>query len=308
MVLDLRVLNNLVVVANEANISRAAERLGLSQPALSRSIAQLEAKLGLRLLDRSRTGATLTNAGEDLLVKARRLLGEAVNIENDMLMQSRGDSGRIRLGVGPLVSGIVMEPLLIQSLERWPMLSLVIDVEPTMNLVVRLMDAEIDCCICAESTLEPNPALAVTVLAQIQMGFFVRAGHPLLTASAPFDPKHMASYPRITGRSPNPLAPSFQSIFEGLAPTLECDNFSILKQVALHTDAIWFASDRVIPDELQSGQLVELPMVTMPGAGEISIVLAHLKNRTLSPAIRQVLGLANSILQLEQSGRVPSFS
>ena len=51
MVLDLRVLNNLVVVAQEANISRAAERLNLSQPALSRSIAQLEAKFGLRLLD-----------------------------------------------------------------------------------------------------------------------------------------------------------------------------------------------------------------------------------------------------------------
>lgn len=298
--LDLRVLNNLVVVAQEANISRAAERLNLSQPALSRSIAQLEAKFGLRLLDRSRTGVTLTNAGEDLLAKARSLLGEAVAIENDLLMQSRGDSGRIRLGVGPLVSGIVMEPLLIESLERWPMLSVVIDVEPTMNLVLRLMDAEIDCCICAASTLEPNPALAITVLAQIQMGFFVRAGHPLLTGSAPFDPKDMALYPRMTGRSPNPLAASFQSIFEGQPPTLECDNFSILKQVALNTDAIWYASDRVISDELQSGKLMELPVSTMADAREINIVLAHLKNRTLSPATQRVIGVAKSILQLEQ--------
>jgi DNA-binding transcriptional LysR family regulator len=298
MMLDLRMLNNLVVVAQEANISRAAERLNLSQPALSRSIAQLEAKFGLRLLDRSRTGVTLTNAGQDLLAKARRLLGEAIAIENDLLMQSRGDSGRIRLGVGPLVSGIVMESLLIKSLERWPMLSVVVDVEPTMNLVLRLMDAEIDCCICAASTLEPNPSLAITVLAQIQMGFFVRAGHPLLTGSAAFNPNDMALYPRMTGRSPNPLAPSFQSIFEGQPPTLECDNFSILKQVALHTDAIWYASDRVISDELQSGRLIELPVSTMPANRKIDIVLAHLKNRTLSPATRQVVGVAKSILQL----------
>lgn len=297
--LDLRVLNNLVVVAQEANISRAAERLNLSQPALSRSIAQLEAKVGLRLLDRSRTGVTLTNAGADLLTRARGLLGEAVSIENDLLMQSRGDSGRIRLGVGPLVSGIVMEPLLIQTLERWPMLSVVIDVDPTMNLVLRMLDAEIDCCICAGATLEPNPALAITVLAQLRMGFFVRAGHPLLTGSTPFDPKHMANYPRITGRSTKPLAPSFRSIFEGLAPTLECDNFSSLKQVALHTDAIWYASDRVIPDELQSGKLIELPIPAMPDAHEINIVLAHLKSRTLSPATQQVIGVAKSILQLE---------
>lgn len=111
--------------------------------------------------------------------------------------------------------------------------------------------------------------------------------------------RDMAYYPRITGRSPNPLASAFQSIFEGLAPTLECDNFSILKQAALHTDAIWYASDHIIPDELQSGKLIELPMPTMPGAHEINIVFAHLKNRTLSPATRQVIGVAKSILQLE---------
>jgi DNA-binding transcriptional LysR family regulator len=132
------------------------------------------------------------------------------------------------------------------------------------------------------------------------MGFFVRADHPLLAGSAPLDPKDMALFPRMTGRSPSPLAPTFQTIFEGQPPTLECDNFNILKQVALHTDAIFYASDRVISDELHAGKLIALPLPTMPETREIDIVLAHLKNRTLSPATRQVIDMAQSILQLDQ--------
>jgi DNA-binding transcriptional LysR family regulator len=295
-VLDLRVLNNFVVVAQEANFSRAAERLGISQPALSRSIAQLEAKCGLRLLDRGRAGVTPTVAGTDLLAKARRLLGDAGSIENEMLMQSRGDSGRIRLGVGPLASGMLLEKLLTESLHRGSGSSIVVDVEPTMDLVAKLIDAELDCCICAATTLEPNPALAITILSKIRMGFFVRAGHPLAIGSASSDPGFMAHYPRMTGRSPGPLNTAFQTMFLGLAPTLECDNFSILKQVALNTDAILYASDRVMPDELHSGRLVELPLPNLVDNRDIDIALVRLKNRTLSPAIRQVIATATALM------------
>ena len=105
----------------------------------------------------------------------------------------------------------------------------------------------------------------------------------------------------MTGRSPSPLAPTFQTIFEGQPPTLECDNFNILKQVALHTDAILYASDRIISDELHAGKLIALPLPAMPETREIKIVLVHLKNRTLSPASQQVIGVAQAILQWEQA-------
>ena len=137
----------------------------------------------------------------------------------------------------------------------------------------------------------------------MRMGFFVKAGHPLQNGNAPVEPADMARFPRMTGRSPDTLDPDFRTMFEGLAPTLECDNFNILNQLTLNTDGILYASDRIIRDELQAGRLIELPMQIKPGHLEIDIILAHLKNRTLSPATRQVISAATSILRLDQDGK-----
>ena len=74
MVPELRLVRYFVAVAQERNITRAAERLHLSQPSLSAAIKQLEAQLGVTLLDRSGREISLTAAGEVLLRRGRELL------------------------------------------------------------------------------------------------------------------------------------------------------------------------------------------------------------------------------------------
>lgn len=73
--LETRELRYFVTVAEELHFSRAAERLGIAQPPLSRAIAQLERRLGVTLLERNRRGVTLTGAGQVLLDEARAILG-----------------------------------------------------------------------------------------------------------------------------------------------------------------------------------------------------------------------------------------
>jgi len=74
---ELRLIRYFVAVAEEGNVTRAAERLHMAQPPLSVAIRQLEQQLGVELLDRSSRQVRLTTAGEQLLEQGRELLVHA---------------------------------------------------------------------------------------------------------------------------------------------------------------------------------------------------------------------------------------
>ncbi len=92
-----------MTVADEGQITRAARRLQLAQPALSRAIAQLESELGFKLLERHARGVTLTAAGESFLLKARA----AVSAWSDALASAQAMA---RAGRGTLAFGFVGVP------------------------------------------------------------------------------------------------------------------------------------------------------------------------------------------------------
>ena len=98
MAVEVRLLRSLVVVAEEGHIGRAAERLHLSQPALSKQIAQLETSTGLRLFDRHARGVTPTAAGRLLVDRARHVVREADSFDALALRTRRALSGRLNVG------------------------------------------------------------------------------------------------------------------------------------------------------------------------------------------------------------------
>ena len=75
--MTVRRLSHVVALAEAGSFARAADRVHLSQPALSRSIQAIEAELGLRLFDRAARGVTITQAGKRIVERARRVLFEA---------------------------------------------------------------------------------------------------------------------------------------------------------------------------------------------------------------------------------------
>jgi len=127
--MDLRHVRTFVTVAEVGTVSRAAERLHVAQPALSRQIANLEDELGLKLFDRVGRRLVLTNEGEQLLNDCRGLLNYARALGEQAQVLRRGDVGVLRVSASPhLIEGI-FPAFLRHYAVRYP------------NVQVRLVDA-----------------------------------------------------------------------------------------------------------------------------------------------------------------------
>ncbi|HWC58528.1 MAG TPA: LysR family transcriptional regulator, partial [Verrucomicrobiae bacterium] len=96
--MELRHLRYFVAVAEELNFTRAAEKLHLAQPSLTRQIHNLEEELGVRLLDRSRNQVSLTEEGRSFLVDARRLVALSLESVKSVQRFSRGESEQLNIG------------------------------------------------------------------------------------------------------------------------------------------------------------------------------------------------------------------
>ncbi|MEO5598478.1 MAG: LysR family transcriptional regulator, partial [Novosphingobium sp.] len=258
MKLNLRKLQYLLALSEEGHFSRAAARLGVSQPAFSRAITQLEQDCGLRLFDRNRSGATLTAAGVDLVGSARQILGRVAAIEHDLLLQSRGEAGRVRVGAGPLAFSYLMPDLLTESATRWPSLRIAASMQTTPDLIAALLDGTLDFCICAANSFSFPPTLAIETICHMQLGLFVRSEHPLADRPEPSSWEDLRIFPRAGGRTgrleENGAAPP--ALF--LEQTIDCDDFGVLRRIMLQSDTIWLTGASLLRDELAAGTVREI--------------------------------------------------
>lgn len=138
--LTLRRLEYFIVLAEELNYSRAAERLHVAQPVLSRQIAVLEGELGVRLFERSTRGTRLSAAGSELLADARTVAESAEALVRRATVAARGVP-RLALGFMP---GLIVTPLVRALRERIPALE--VDVVRTSwdDQVATIRDGRVD--------------------------------------------------------------------------------------------------------------------------------------------------------------------
>src|SRR6187551_2662099 len=99
--MELRDLDYFRVVAQHGHIGRAADQLRLTQPALSKSVARLEASVGARLLERTPRGVELTQVGAALITRATHIHSAVDGALREAKDLSSGISGHLRIGTGP---------------------------------------------------------------------------------------------------------------------------------------------------------------------------------------------------------------
>jgi DNA-binding transcriptional LysR family regulator len=289
MDLSLTKLHHLAVVAECGSLSRAAGELNLSQPALSRSIASLEERYGVRIFDRSRKGVTLTSPGAQIVDEALRLLRGARTLDHNLRLYGGGQIGEISVGIGPLVSSIILADLGRQFFARHPQACLRALVRPTDVLVQSLIDGEIEILIGPAPFDFPSEIETRLIGGSISAAFIVRAAHPLAKKSK-LDIEEVLSYP---------LACSVEISWarrEGKpSGAFVCDNFHIIREIIPASDLVWVCPQHFVADLVGAGVLTALHVENSPLSNDESpfavnrVVVGRLGYRSLSPLALEVV-------------------
>lgn len=157
-------------VAQTANLSRAAERLGISQPSLTLSIQRLEANLGAPLLLRSQKGVLLTPAGERLFSQVRRLLEDWEKVRSSAVRTHDAVEGRYILGCHPSVALYSLKHFLPDLLGEFPALELNLQHDLSRRVTEAVVSLRVDIGIVVNPA--PHPDLVLRKLCTDEVTFW----------------------------------------------------------------------------------------------------------------------------------------
>ncbi len=178
--IDLRSLRAFIAVAEEEHITRAAERLGMEQPPLSRLIRKMEAELGVLLLRRLPRGVRPTDAGRALLEEARAVLARAEGMNAAIQRAARGEHGRLAVG---FTSSAALHPFVPGALrafrESLPGVAVLLEEAGTMELLEGLLHGRLDAAF-VRSTVGRTPGLVVDPVLEEPMLAVLPTGHRLV--------------------------------------------------------------------------------------------------------------------------------
>jgi len=133
-----------VSVARHGSIRAASRMMNLSQPALTKSIKELEESLGARLFIRRRQGVTLTDCGEGFFKRASLILEELRVAQEDITQRLGGTSGRVNIGVGASIARTVMPEVIDRFHREFPNVKVRIAEGQLVSMIPELRQGELD--------------------------------------------------------------------------------------------------------------------------------------------------------------------
>ncbi len=262
--MNIRHLEHFLAVAETGSFSRAADKLFLTQSALSRSIQALEAEVDGRLLDRVGKRNELTPLGRQVAERARRIVLEASEIRRGAELMRQSNAGVMRVGLGSGPGALLMTPLMCHMAQNHPQVRVHITRGPTELQLVKLRARELDALVVDQRRVAPDEALAIEPVGDMAAGWIVRSGHPLMQRrSVTLD--DMLAYPMATTPLSDEVARQLVDRYGPRAnpaqfATLECDDVGGLIEVVERTDAIFLGVRAAARERMEAGTLAVLPV------------------------------------------------
>lgn len=292
---DLYKLQIFAQVAQAGSFSGAAERLLMSQPAVSQHMKELEAMLGVQLFRRGRRGVTLTAEGRTLLDYAQRIFALAAEAESAVLNVVNLAGGQINLGATPGVSAYLLPDWIRDFHERYPQVVITAQTATTpaiaAQLAARLLDLGF-----VEGDLEASDSarLEAEILCEVPQYVLVGPKHPFWTCAS-VNLRELDGQAFVMRQAGSQSRLWLDQVLEahGARPRIaaELDNPEAIKRSVIGGATIGVLPAYAVRAELQSGLLRALP-TDVPLARALRAVWD--KSAPLSPIARTFLAFADA--------------
>lgn len=242
-----------IEVARRQSISAAARSLGVSQPALTRSIGELEAELGVELFARSPQGVEVTEEGERFLAGAMRVIGDVDSLISEFPKADGPLSGALRIGVCPAGNSLYAQRPVRRLAAEHPNVQIVIIPGSAEDLCPRLIYGELDVIVGSSRYLERWRELHVRRMKRMHSVCVLRKDHPLSKLDS-VEELDVLRYPGILPLSVDPSHSDLAArhIEHGLPPfhpQYATDDTRMLFQIVQVTDG-YFPLMTLYPDAL----------------------------------------------------------
>lgn len=271
---QLRHLRCFVAIAQERHLARAAERLALSQPAMSKTLTELEELAGTRLVERGGAGRRgvqgLTAAGEQLLAQALRVL-EAIDASAQAVAPVAGERlERLRIGALPSVAPSLLPQALARLRAQRQGLHIVVKTAANAVLLDDLRAGELDVVVGRMSDPSLTSGLSFELLHTEPLVFVARPGHPLARRGA--SARAALAYPLVVYGEGTIPRHHTESLLASLGLTLPPDalqtlDVSVASALVAGSDSIWITPLGAARNDLATGRLARLRIAT-PGTDE----------------------------------------
>ena len=290
MITNIHHLQQVEAIARRGSFSKAAQECNLSQPALSRSIAQLEDRLGVKLFDRSKREVVPTIFGEHLLQRGKPVLQDIQKMERDLNLLQGLESGKLVIGCGPLPAEISVGKAVARFTTKYPKVDVRIVIDRTPNLLPRLRNREFDIFVADTRLVNNTPELEIIPLPKQQLYSCCRPDHPL-TKKKQLVTKDIFSYQLAIPWVPKELL-VFMAQKSGLqvnnvedlpCAVLECDYLKVLFDIITGSDALGLVTNSIFDNSILQRQLVLLP-ISLPEFNT-QYGLVSLSRYSLSPVV-----------------------
>jgi DNA-binding transcriptional LysR family regulator len=302
--MDLRQLRHFVAVFERKNLSKAAEAIPLSQPALTRSMKTLEDLLGVELFERHARGATPTAAGERLYHHAKSILAECARAKRDASQPIGELSGTVSIGIGALFATRIFDEMISKFCKEHPKVKVEVRQGYFEDLITLLDLGQIEVAFINFPLLSLPESMDFEPLLEIRTSVFAAADHPAAKIKEP-TMESLRNYMWATVDQPHAIE-VLDSLFisqdvAAPAPTVKANSLTLIKSLVLSGDFVGLLPHHMLWDEIKSGEVVRLNLQSTPlirSAGLISRVEAFRRPvaDALAKEIRQTVVSEEGVL------------